>query len=87
MVLTILFTSIIPYILFVYVMNVVEFQLVGTFIEIISIPDFFLLILLGIGIGSLIQGIFQMVNKFYFSTVVEFVRKEGKKLKAEMKDL
>lgn len=75
MVLTIIFTSIVPYILFVYVMSLLEFQLAGTFTEIIQIPDFYLLIFVAIGIGSLIQATFAVLNKYYFPTVVDFVRK------------
>ena len=81
MVLTIIFTSIAPYILFMYIMSLVEFQLTGTFEEIFVIPDFYLLIFLAIGVGALIQGTFSLVNKYYFPTVVEFVRKEAKLMK------
>lgn len=75
MVLAILFTSIIPYILFVYIMSIMQFQLYGTFVRVFTLPDFYVCVFLAIGVGGFLQACFSVIVKYYFPTVMDTVRK------------
>lgn len=75
MVFAILGTSVIPYLVFIYVMSVISWELSGTFVEIFGMMDFYLCLGLALGAGSFLQAGFSVMNKYYFPTVVDFVRK------------
>lgn len=80
MVAAILFTSVLPYLGFVYVMSVFQASLAGTFVEIVQLPDFYLCLFLALGAGAFVQATFNVVNKYYFPSAIDIVRQEWKKL-------
>lgn len=77
-VLVILFTSIIPYLGFIYVDGLINFAFYGAFQQIFTSLNFYLIVLVSLGVGATIQGTFSIVGKYYFPSILVFIRKQIK---------
>lgn len=83
MVAVLLFTSIFPYLAFIYLMSIFQLVLAGTFVQMFQIPDFYLCLGLALGVGLSLQGTFGLVGKYYFPTPADSVRREWKNLQKQ----
>ena len=64
-----------PYVIFIYVMDIIEFTLYGTFIQVFTLPDFYLIVLLSASLAAIVMGVFGVFRKYYDPTELETVRK------------